>query len=259
MALSLSKTVDDGLSRLASKRMLPLVCAAILVQLVSVIGTQSQLAMQREQFGDDPLLADLVPEALPLAFEMPLGVAIGAWLLALIAAVTISIVAFRAFVAIETPGEPLLQTDGLVRGTVSGVAAVVLLSIFVTVGLIALIVPGLIIATLLLFTLPYVAAERTNALEAMARSYRLTQGSRLRVFGVLVILVVGFFSISLLGTIAFVLFGTGSVAGEVINISFSAVAWLFVLAALASAFEQLEEHHATREEKWDGIDDELLP
>ncbi len=259
MSFSILETVDDGISRLTTAQLLPLLAVAIGIQLVSVIGTQSQLAAQREQFADDPLLADLVPETLPLALEIPLGVALLLWLVAALVAVTVSLVAIRAFVAVTQTGESWLQLDSLLRGTVSALAVLIILGIVVPLGLVAFVLPGLFLITVFLVTLPAIAIERKSALDSLRRSYELTTGHRLRVFGVFLVTLLGFFGISFFGNIGFLLFGPGSLLAEVLSVAFSTIAWLFVLAALTSTFDQLEALAATQAEKWDGTDEELLP
>ncbi|MCU4742973.1 hypothetical protein OB955_18420 [Halobacteria archaeon AArc-m2/3/4] len=151
------------------------------------------------------------------------------------------------------------QTHSLLAATAHGILAAIIGLFAVGFGLVLLVVPGLVVATLFAFTHPYIATDRVNAVEAMKRSLELTRGNRLRVFGLLVVTVCSFYAVSVFGALALELLRSAPVVGELVNAAFTALAWLVVLAILASAFDQLETTRAREDEKWEGIDDELLP
>lgn len=245
-------------------------------------------------FGDAVAL-----ERLHLAIDLPLGVAILTWLVASIALVTLSMVALRAFVRIDATGdrdsdegefatadaraEPnarrtetsvgpessvgpetstddsIYETDGLLAATVHGVVGGLFAATAITAGLALFLVPGLVVATALAFTYPVVAVERTNVVEAMRRSVGLVRGNWLRVFGVVLVVGFGFLAWSFLGGTVSLALGAVPVAGELLNVAFNAVGWLFSLAVLASAFERLAIARDEEEERWEGVDEELLP
>ena len=258
MSLSVGDAVGDGIDRLTDGRLAAVFAAFYAAHLLVNVGTQSQLAAQRETFEEDAFVLDpeLLPPELPLALELPLGVATLLWTLATVALVTTSLLAFRALCTDDRPGE---LTDGLLVGTVHGVAAALFLGVAVGVGLLLLVLPGLFLAAALAFTYPYVAVDRENALEAMRRSWSLTSGHRLRVFAVLVAIVLTFLTISFVGGAIALALGAFPLVAEFTNVAFVTLAWLASLAILASAFDQLEAARAEAEAKWEGIDDELLP
>lgn len=60
----------------------------------------------------------------------------------------------------------------------------------VVVGLLALVLPGLVLATMLWVAVPSAAVERHGLVRALTRSYELTRDYRLRILGLLLIFVV---------------------------------------------------------------------
>lgn len=294
-SLSVTGALGDGVERLADRRLLPLFVAVYVAQLANVVGAQSQLLAQRELLEEEPVLfGDAVAlERLHLALDLPLGVAVLTWLIASIALVTLSMVALRAFVRIDATGdrdsdegefatgnaraesnthrtEPnagsetstdgsIYETDGLLAATVHGVVGGLFAATAITAGLALFLVPGLVVATALAFTYPVVAVERTNVVEAMRRSVGLVRGNWLRVFGVVLVVGFGFLAWSFLGGTVSLALGAVPVAGELLNVAFNAVGWLFSLAVLASAFERLAIARDEEEDRWEGVDEELLP
>ncbi|MFC4248173.1 glycerophosphoryl diester phosphodiesterase membrane domain-containing protein [Natribaculum luteum] len=256
MGLSVGEALEDGIVRLADGRQLGVFLGLYVAHLLLTVGTQSQLAAQRDQFGDDALFEEaLLPDELPLALEMPVGVATLLWLLALVGLVAVSLVAFRTLLSSDAVGRPM----ALFVATANGVVAALVISTAVSFGLVLFVLPGLFLASALAFTYPYVAVDRTNVFEAMRRSWELTRGHRLRVFGVLVVTALGFFAISVVGGLLAIGLGAVPVLAELVNVAVGALAWLFTLSVLASAFDQLETFRTAEAEKWAGVDDELLP
>jgi membrane-anchored glycerophosphoryl diester phosphodiesterase (GDPDase) len=114
-------------------------------------------------------------------------------------------------------------------------------------GTLLLVVPGVVAYVGLLFMLQYVAAEDENFVTAMRRSWRLTKGSRIRVFLLVLVLlgvvfVVTFLVNVVVGTALGVAFGAGtsglvSLAVGTVNV----VSTLYLLAVLSDAFVQLRD------------------
>ncbi|MFP8956818.1 hypothetical protein ACLI4Y_08820 [Natrialbaceae archaeon A-CW3] len=315
--LSVLEAIDEAFARISDRRAGIGFAAVFLTQLLMLIGIQSQVEAQREQLADEdlPLGADLemLPEELPLALEVPLGVSTLLWLTMLVGFVTASVVAFRllarpesgtmipetdssspeqstddggswdtesettasstdhqsagtATPVTETPPDTTEQhlsrpawNEALARTTLSAVAAAVLGSMLVGLGLVLFVIPGLVVATAFAFTHPYLATERVGVFEAMKRSLKLVRGSWIKVFAMLVVIVMSYITISSLGAFAVAALQAYPLAGELANVALTALAWLFALAILASGFDQLEHARAQEDAKWEGIDDELLP
>ncbi|MFC4988488.1 hypothetical protein [Saliphagus infecundisoli] len=269
MVLAVGGSISEGLDRLGG-RLIPHLLGLFAVILLVQVGTQSQLAAQSpDVIADVPLVTDAFVEELPLAVDLSLGAAWLVWLAGVVSFVAVSLLAFRALSERAGPGgEPTegegrerepLDAGALVGMILSGVAASMVGLFAVGIGLAALVVPGLVVATLFAFTHPYIATDRLGVVEAMGRSYELTKGHRIRVFAILAVTVLAFYAVTTVGALFAVAVGGIPVAAELVNVAFGAVGWLVALSILAAAFDRVEEHRAEREAKWEGIDDELLP
>ncbi len=269
MALAVGSAVSEGIDRLGAG-LFPYLVGLFAVVLLVQVGTQSQLAAQSpDVIADVPLVTDAFVEELPLALDLPLGAAWLVWLAGVVSFVAVSLLAFRALSERSTAAENAeggkgrdrepLDARSLAGMTLSGVAASIIGLFAVGLGLVALVVPGLVVATLFAFTLPYIATDRLGVVTAMGRSYELTKGHRFRVLAVLGATVLSFYAVTTVGAVLAVAVGEVPLAAELVNVAFGAVGWLIALAILAAAFDRLEELRGEREEKWEGIDDELLP
>ena len=89
-----------------------------------------------------------------------------------------------------TPGEALGRVWARI-GTV--VATAIIFNIFVAVGLILLIVPGIYLATRFFAMMPAVVIEGYDSSTSQKRSTQLTEGSRMRIFGLFVVSYLIFF------------------------------------------------------------------
>ncbi|MFC7212812.1 hypothetical protein ACFQO4_01795 [Saliphagus sp. GCM10025334] len=279
--------IDEAFERISDRRAVAVLCGLVAVQALMLVGLQSQLEAQRAFIEDEELFVpgfETLPDELPLAIELSVGLATALWLAMLVAFVALSVVAFRVLSeqaartrrrddVVDVDGEPVdgeppLESpstdaprwnDGLGRATLSAVVAAFGGSLVVGLGLALFVLPGLVAATALAFTHPYLATERVGPIDAARRSVELTRGSWLRVFALLVVILLSFLTVSSLGAVALAALESAPVAGELANVAFGSLAWLFALALLASGFDQLEARQAEEDEKWAGIDDELLP
>jgi len=177
--------------------------------------------------------------AIPLVLEVPLSVAVGGYLLALLVGSYLSVVAVRTFVTGDggqfpsgafTRNVPLAVANVVVGGLVYGLV--------VAVGSVLFLVPGLLAYIAFLFMLPYVAVEDRNFLDALQSSYRLSRGSWL-MLGVLLLVVVGVSVV--VGAVGGLLSGLllPPALGQLALVLIQSPATLFSLAVIAAAFEQL--------------------
>ncbi|MFC7231038.1 hypothetical protein ACFQMM_05720 [Saliphagus sp. GCM10025308] len=285
--LSVLTAIDEAFERISDRRALTVLGGLVAVQALMLVGLQSQLEAQRAFIEEEELFVpgfETLPDELPLAVELSVGVATALWLAMLVAFVALSVVAFRVLSeraartrrrddTDDVDGEPVEDesplespsndaprwNDELGRTTLSTVVAAFGGSLLVGLGLALFVLPGLVAATALAFTHPYLAIERVGPIDAARRSIELTRGSWLRVFVLLVVIVLSFLTVSSLGAVALAALESAPVAGELANVAFGSLAWLFALALLASGFDQLEARRTEEDEKWAGIDDELLP
>jgi hypothetical protein len=91
-------------------------------------------------------------------------------------------------------GRPATLTNVLIaarKSTLSVIAITVLSNLGIVVGFVLLIVPGVILAVGWSVAVPACVIERKSIFESFRRSWEMTRGHRLAIFGVLIIAVVG--------------------------------------------------------------------
>src|SRR6185503_20950599 len=98
----------------------------------------------------------------------------------------------------------------------------------IAIGMVLLVVPGLILATIWAVAIPSAVVERTGVFASLSRSVDLTRERRWRSFGA--ILVAGLITI----VIAAVIGGLAVVIGGVQSVSFAVVLW--AITAISQAF-----------------------
>jgi hypothetical protein len=129
----------------------------------------------------------------------------------------------------DSSTEELLRSAAGVIGSLIGNG--ILKGIAVAIGLIALIVPGLILLTIWAVTGPVIVVERKGAMDAFGRSRELVKGEGFPVFGVIVV-------VFLIGVLISVITGAvGAAAGDAGRIVLSIVGSIIAapITALASA------------------------
>jgi hypothetical protein len=108
--------------------------------------------------------------------------------------------------------------------------------IAVVIGLVLVIVPGLFLFTRWVFFGPIVVVERIDCFEAFRRSWHLSQGNLLRIFGYALIL---FFMFVIAEGLAFAFGGVGSILGVIIQL----FAYPFIFAVLVELYFNLRALH----------------
>ena len=126
--------------------------------------------------------------------------------------------------------------------------------VLVFLGLVALIVPGLILLCMLWLAVPVAVVERVGAIEAMRRSRDLTEGARMQIFGI--ILAVGVVQTVIAAVLVLVFIG-GEPTPDTVGI------WLLISAGVALVFGSIQAvanvvayHHIRRVKE--GVDVEEL-
>lgn len=158
-----------------------------------------------------------------------------------IASAIVGIAALRAFVGdVDTSVDATLFTRNIGWVLVNIVVGGVVFGLAVAIGLVLLVVPGLFLLVSLIFWSLYVAVEDTSFVEGFRRSWALTSGHRIRLFGlgVVVLLIVGVVS-GLFSTPARV--GAPGIGALVVAQIGSAVTSVFTSATLARAWVQLRD------------------
>ncbi|WOE75130.1 glycerophosphoryl diester phosphodiesterase membrane domain-containing protein [Alterisphingorhabdus coralli] len=119
-----------------------------------------------------------------------------------------------------------------------------LMGLAIGIGFMLLIVPGIYLAIKFICAAPIIVAEKErNPIAALQRSWELTKGNSLRIFGFIVVLFVVLFVISLIvGIVAGIFMIAGSIGasiGQLVQVLFQGVATAFSLAISAAIYRQL--------------------
>lgn len=155
-----------------------------------------------------------------------------------IATVVAAIVALRTFASDERetiPREFVRRNIGL--ATLNVIVGAIVFALLVAVGSILLIVPGLFVLVSLYYWSVFVAVEDQNFVRAFRSSWGLTGGSRLRLFGLGVAVVL--LGLAVNGVVGVPAFLVGGIVGAALVQIGSAVVTVYALATTARAYEQL--------------------
>lgn len=200
-------------------------------------------------FESAPFGRDRVLELLDTAGPFPLALDLPGWALALAVVVppflaeAVRIVGVRAFAADERNGIPAaLARRRLGAATLFGWLGGSVLLVGLYLGLALLVLPGLVLATVMLFYRQEVAVADEGVIGAIRGSWRLTKGHRMALFGLLLVVVlVGFTFSSVFGTIATTALSSDSPAGPVASAVGQAVGVVFAMGATTEAYVRLRE------------------
>lgn len=241
MSLDVSTVIREAARRTVSRNGVVFIAAfAVLGALSAVVADSTFLLL-------DSLAAE-VEGAQPLDVPAPLGLPLSGSVIVLLGLVWLlanaatSVVAMRALVSehVDTIPDDLLSRR-LTRATVNDVAAEIVAAVLIGIGLLLLILPGVFLAVCFYFSRPLIAVEDRGFVDALAESWRLTRGHRLRVFALFVIVVLVGLAVSAPTTLVSALFAGVPAVGAVLGIALGAVTTVFGLAVVARAFVQLRE------------------
>lgn len=249
MALDIGEAFREGYERTVALPGLAVAALLFVLMLVNAVVTQSLTVRAVEAFrarfaGRGPPDARrsmeeaiaMVQQETPLAVDLTLGEAAAAVLLVAVLAETVYIVAVRLFASDDPDRLAGGATRRLGRATLHGVVAGAVTWLLVGVGLLFLIVPGVFLAVSLFFVRQEVALDDRGFAGALSGSWALTEGDRIEVFGLALVLVV---LVSLAGFVG-ELFGVVSpLAGDVVSAAVRAVVVAFSVAVATSAYRQL--------------------
>ncbi|MDS0220012.1 hypothetical protein NDI54_01450 [Haloarcula sp. S1AR25-5A] len=236
MALQIGSALEAAGYRLFSRTGAILLAAflALMIGLQALFNTITAITLTRLGFGD-------ATAALPLTLDISLSVAGAGIAVGTVVSLYLTIVSFRTFVAgardsfpggAFTRNVPLAMVNVFVGGIVYG--------LLVLIGSILLLIPGIFAYVAFIFMTPYIIVDDRNFVAALKQSYRLTEGDRLTLFGLLLIVVVaaGFLGgiVGLVGMLAL-----SQSAAQLPTVVLQTLVSLYSTAVIAVAFEQLRE------------------
>ncbi|WP_058993995.1 glycerophosphoryl diester phosphodiesterase membrane domain-containing protein [Haloarcula sp. CBA1127] len=234
MALQIGSALEEAGYRLFSRTGAILLVAYFALMASFQVLFNSAIATTYARMGYGEIAA-----AMPLSFDIPLTVVGAGIAVSSVVSLYLTVVSFRTFVAgartsfpegAFTRNVPLALVNVFVGGIVY--------SLLVFIGTVFLIIPGIFAYVAFIFMMPYIIVEDRNFIAALKESYRLTEGDRLALFGLL--LIVGAAAAVVGGIIGFV--GSLALSGPVSQlpaIVIQPLASLYGSAIIAVAFEQL--------------------
>lgn len=271
MSLWIGTALRDGARRTVTRDGLVLVCAFVLVGVVSTVAIQTLATDVFDSFLDvlrtgqpagDPLspqeidsLETAIEAQTSLALSIPTSVAGLGIVCTGVIAEALHLIAVRIFFAAYTNGEidrlrPIFLPT--LNGVVGGVVVWFLITIGGILGLVVLVVGGPIVAAFLavsfLFLRQEIAIENKGFIRALNDSWDLTRGNRIALFGLVlaVFVITGLAS----GVLSAVFGALSPVAGVVVGFLVGGVTAVFGTAVFTRAYARL---HA--EEYSDETDD----
>ena len=227
-----------GVDKLTTRGGALLLVAYIFHQLAAQVSVQSLFA----QLLADTAAGGQVDRIYPLAIDVPVTASGGLFVLLLLVGMALMVVATRALYADIDRLPTADHTRRLGRTVAATLVVSIIYGLAVGIGTVLFIVPGLFLAVSLVFAQPAVILEDAGVIEALKRSWSLTSGNRLKLFGLGVIVAI------LSGVVGGVigLFGAFvPVLGDLVSAAVTGVASVFGLAVLVGAYKQLADDAGT--------------
>ena len=233
MTLSVATVLRESLRRLSTGPALLLLLALAVIQTLAAL-----LAGPVYRVVPDAALSG-TGDPFSLALEPVSLIALG---LVCVIAGYVGLVTIRVFATRWGVVERDHLTHGVAAGLANWLAGALVVAALVAAGLVVLIVPGAFVLGALLLALPFVAVEDANAVSALARSWRATDGHRttllaLAVAVLLIDAVLFVVSVALTNWLAGSLAPLGLFAGTVAV----AIAFVFLWIAMARTYASLDD------------------
>ncbi|EMA19745.1 MULTISPECIES: hypothetical protein [Haloarcula] len=252
MALQIGRAFQDGIDELLSERGAVFAGVFIVYGLLSSVVWASLSQAFTELFlGQLPSDAQVNQAAMaggtPLALDLPLAVAAVGALVLFVVNEALNIVAIRAFASDDR--EPIPDNVGRRLGKTVGIAiaAGILTTIAVGVGLVLLIIPGLVFALLFFFVRQEIALNDSGIIESISNSVSIVTDNLLAAFVLAVVLAVlgfvlgGAFSLLPISLPPMVLTTVSTVLSSVVGVFSIAVTTVAYLQATESDHDVAHE------------------
>ncbi|SER09901.1 hypothetical protein [Natrinema salaciae] len=223
MVFSIIDAMTDGFSRTIERNGLVFVAVFVVLALLNAL-------VVSVGFGS---AADTSPvSALVGAVSGLLSIALGLVMIAT------AVIALRTFASDETETIPReFRSRKIAFATLNVFVGTFVFALLVAVGSVFLLVPGLFLLVSLYYWTVFVAVEDENFVRAFRSSWTLTSGSRLRLFGLGVAVLVAGLAVNGAAALPAVLLGDA--AGFVLAQLVAAVVTVYTVATTARAYDQL--------------------
>ena len=252
MALQIGRAFQDGIDELLSERGAVFAGVFIVYGLLSSVVWASLSQAFTELFlGRLPSDAQVNQAAMtgaggtPLALDLPLAVAGVGALVLLVVNEALNIVAIRAFASDDRDPIPDNVGRRLGRTVVVAIAAGILTTIAVGIGIILLIIPGLVLALLFFFIQQEIALNDSGVIESISNSVSIVTDNLLATFVLAVVLVV--LGLVLGGAVSFLPVSLPPMVLATVSTIFSSVVSVFSIAVTTVAYLQATQSGYTQE------------
>ena len=244
MALQIGRAFQDGIDELLSERGAMFAGAFIVYGLISSVVYASLSQAFTELFlGQLPADAQVSQAAMaggtPLALDLPIAVAGVGALVLFVVNEALNIVAIRAFASGDR--EPIPDNVGrrLGKTVAIAIAAGILTSLAVGVGLILLIIPGLVFGLLFFFVRQEIALNDSGIIESISNSVSIVTDNLLAAFVLAIVLAV--LGIVLGGVFSFLPISLPPMVVTTVSTVISSVVSVFTIAVTTVAYLQATE------------------
>lgn len=231
MTVDIAAVIREGVRKTTARNGLQLL--GVTYVLLAVYALFVPVQTEFDPAAEEPMAAEPV-----LGTSASVGGLVG--LLTMILSLYVAVVAYRTFASDETERIPPEATsERAVAAVANLVVGGLVFMILVTIGSIFFLIPGLFLLVSLWFFGIAIAVEGDNFVAGMRRSWGLTRGSRLELFGLGVVVFVLVVAISAAFGIPEV--AIGGVVGLLIGQLGAAIAVVFMYATTAVAYQQLRD------------------
>lgn len=234
MTLQIGRALGNGATKTLSKAGLTFVLLLAIAQF-AFLGATNRLFEALFASLDLPAGAE-ASTSLPLAIPVSVTVAAALALVMLLVFQVLYVVLLRVMAADRQAITRETYTRRMGWVVLNSIVAGVVVGLLTTLGFVLLVIPGLFVMVSLLFTYVYIADRDENAISAMRSSWGLASGNRWRLFGLYLVVLAGFFVVSLVVGLAF---PTGSVLELVVSTALNTVMIVYLLAVITDAYRQL--------------------
>lgn len=235
MALSIKRTLGNGVAKTLTKAALTFVILIGLIQLMFIASTNTVFEAFIASL-DLPAGASATSTSFPLSLPVSATIAGVLALGTLLLLQAITVVLIRVMAADRQVITRETYTRRMIWVVLNSIIAGIVVGLLTMVGFVLLIIPGLFLMVSLLFTTVYIADQDENVLSAIQDSWSLASGNRWRLFGMYVVILVGFFIISFAA--GFIL-PAGSVLSTVVSMIINTIMIVYMMAVITDAYRQL--------------------
>jgi hypothetical protein len=234
MTFKLSRALTGGIRRSVSTSGFVVLVLTVLSQFAIVVAMNTLIA---EAIPDDVPASQTIPIGLTAPVSSTVATALGvvAFLFGLYVVVLAARLLTRETRSLATLPAAVF-TRRFVRAYLSIAVVSILLAIAIPLGFSMLFVPGIFLAVSFQFAVFAVAVEDAGPIDALRRSWDLSNGNRWRLFGLLMILLVLSVTGNVVGT-AFTL--ANRTTGQLLSILVNATVLLCMYGVISDAFVQL--------------------